>query len=200
MSGPVNKFSDEFLKPNNMLRLYATGAFPMADEKTGAIEWYLPEIRCIIPLDSFNVPRSARKEIEKQNFEIKFDSDPLSVIRGCADREHTWISEKLIEAYIRLIKRGHLHSVETWQNNELVGGLYGITFRGAFLGESMFSKVSQASKAALLKLIYHLRENDFVLLDVQYMTEHLKMFGAIEISFEDYRDRLLEAYQCPCMF
>lgn len=151
-------------------------------------------------MDSFNVPRSARKEIEKQNFEIKFDSDPLSVIRGCADREHTWISEKLIEAYIRLIKRGHLHSVETWQNNELVGGLYGITFRGAFLGESMFSKVSQASKAALLKLIYHLRENDFVLLDVQYMTEHLKMFGAIEISFEDYRDRLLEAYQCPCMF
>lgn len=76
-------------------------------KKTGAIEWYLPEIRCIIPLDSFNVPRSARKEIEKQNFEIKFDSDPLSVIRGCADREHTWISEKLIEAYIRLIKRGH---------------------------------------------------------------------------------------------
>jgi len=200
MSGPINKFSDELLKPNNMLRLYATGAFPMADEKTGAIEWYLPEIRCIIPLDNFNVPRSAKKEIEKQNFDIKFDSDPLAVIRGCADREHTWISEKLIEAYIRLIKRGHLHSVETWQNNKLVGGLYGITFRGVFWGESMFSRVSQASKAALLKLLYHLRDNDFTLLDVQFMTEHLKMFGAVEISLEDYRARLQDAYQRICMF
>ncbi|HQF41740.1 MAG TPA: leucyl/phenylalanyl-tRNA--protein transferase [Ignavibacteriaceae bacterium] len=200
MSGPINKFSDELLKPNNMLRLYATGAFPMADEKTGAIEWYLPEIRCIIPLDNFNVPRSAKKEIEKQNFEIKFDSDPLAVIRGCADREHTWISEKLIEAYIRLIKRGHLHSVETWQNDKLVGGLYGITFRGVFWGESMFSRVSQASKAALLKLLYHLRDNDFTLLDVQFMTEHLKMFGAVEISLEDYRARLQDAYQRICMF
>lgn len=200
MSGPINKFSDELLKPNNMLRLYATGAFPMADEKTGAIEWYLPEIRCIIPLDNFNVPRSAKKEIEKQNFDIKFDSDPLEVIRGCADREHTWISEKLIEAYIRLIKRGHLHSVETWQNDKLVGGLYGITFRGVFWGESMFSRVSQASKAALLKLLYHLRDNDFALLDVQFMTEHLKMFGAVEISLEDYRARLQDAYQRICMF
>jgi len=200
MSGPINKFSDELLKPNNMLRLYATGAFPMADEKTGAIEWYLPEIRCIIPLDNFNVPRSAKKEIEKQNFDIKFDSDPLAVIRGCADREHTWISEKLIEAYIRLIKRGHLHSVETWQNNKLVGGLYGITFRGVFWGESMFSRVSQASKAALLKLLYHLRDNDFALLDVQFMTEHLKMFGAVEISLEDYRARLQDAYQRICLF
>jgi len=200
MSGPINKFSDELLKPNNMLRLYATGAFPMADEKTGAIEWYLPEIRCIIPLDNFNVPRSAKKEIEKQNFDIKFDSDPLAVIRGCADREHTWISEKLIEAYIRLIKRGHLHSVETWQNNKLVGGLYGITFRGVFWGESMFSRVSQASKAALLKLLHHLRDNDFALLDVQFMTEHLKMFGAVEISLEDYRAKLQDAFQRICMF
>ncbi len=200
MSGPINKFSDELLKPNNMLRLYATGAFPMADEKTGAIEWYLPEIRCIIPLDNFNVPRSAKKEIEKQNFDIKFDSDPLAVIRGCADREHTWISEKLIEAYIRLIKRGHLHSVETWQNDKLVGGLYGITFRGVFWGESMFSRVSQASKAALLKLLHHLRDNDFALLDVQFMTEHLKMFGAVEISLEDYRAKLQDAFQRICMF
>lgn len=200
MSRPDNKFTDEFLKPDNMLRLYATGAFPMADEKTGAIEWYLPETRCIIPLDSYNIPRSAKKEIEKQNFEIRFDTDPLSVLYGCADREHTWISPKLIEAYKRLLKRGHLHSVETWQNNELVGGLYGIVFRGAFFGESMFSKVTQASKAALLTLLDHLRDNDFVLLDVQYMTDHLRMFGAIEITFEDYRSRLLDSYQRICVF
>ncbi len=200
MSSKEEELFDEFLRPDNMLRLYATGAFPMADEKTGAIEWYLPETRCIIPLNNFNIPRSTKKEIDKQNFELKFDTDIISVIRGCADREHTWISERLIEAYKRLIKRGHLHSVETWKDGILVGGLYGITFRGAFFGESMFSKVSQASKAALMGLLNHLSQNDFFLLDVQYMTEHLKMFGAIEISLDEYKANLLEAYQRICEF
>lgn len=200
MSSKENDILDEFLKPDNMLRLYATGAFPMADEKTGAIEWYLPETRCIIPLNSFNIPRSAIKEIVKQNFEIKFDSNPLSVIEGCADREHTWISDRLIVAYKRLVKRGHLHSVETWKDGKLVGGLYGITFRGAFFGESMFSKVTQASKAALLTLLNHLNDRNYALLDVQYMTEHLKMFGAIEISLEDYKTILLDSYERICEF
>lgn len=200
MSSKEEEIFDEFLRPDNMLRLYATGAFPMADEKTGAIEWYLPETRCIIPLNNFNIPRSTNKEIDKQNFELKFDTDIVSVIRGCADREHTWISERIIEAYKRLIKRGHLHSVETWKDGVLVGGLYGITFRGAFFGESMFSKVSQASKAALMGLLKHLSQNNFFLLDVQYMTEHLKMFGAIEISLDEYKANLLEAYQRICEF
>jgi leucyl/phenylalanyl-tRNA--protein transferase len=200
MSSKVDELFDEFLKPDNMLRLYATGAFPMADEKSGAIEWYLPETRCIIPLSNFNIPRSAKKDIDKHNFEIRFDTEIVSVIRGCADREHTWISERLVEAYKRLIKRGHLHSVETWRDGILIGGLYGITFRGAFFGESMFSKVSQASKAALISLLDHLNQNDFALLDVQYMTEHLKMFGAIEISLEEYKSYLLEAYQRICTF
>jgi len=200
MSTKESQNLDEFLKPNNMLRLYATGAFPMADEKSGAIEWYLPETRCIIPINNFNIPRSTKKEINKLDFEIRFDSDAISVIRGCANREHTWISERLIEAYKRLIKRGHVHSVETWKDGILVGGLYGITFRGAFFGESMFSKLSQASKAALIALLYHLKEKDFALLDVQYMTEHLKMFGAIEISLDEYKENLLEAYQRICEF
>jgi leucyl/phenylalanyl-tRNA--protein transferase len=200
MSSKENELFDELLKPDNMLRLYATGAFPMADEKTGMIEWYLPDIRCIIPIDNFNIPRSTKKEISKLNFEIKFDTDILSVIKGCADREHTWISNRLIEAYKRLIKRGHLHSVETWKDGELVGGLYGITFRGAFFGESMFSKTSQASKAALISLLYHLQEKDFTLLDVQYMTEHLKMFGAIEISLHEFKEYLVESYQRICEF
>ena len=200
MSSKENDILDEFLKPDNMLRLYATGAFPMADEKTGVIEWYLPETRCIIPLNSFNIPRSAIKEIEKQNFEIKFDSNPLAVIEGCADREHTWISDRLIVAYKRLVKRGHLHSVETWKDGKIVGGLYGITFRGAFFGESMFSKVTQASKAALLTLLNHLNDRNYALLDVQYMTEHLKMFGAIEISLEDYKTILLDSYERICEF
>ena len=200
MSAKENENLDEFLKPNNMLRLYASGAFPMANEETRAIEWYLPETRCIIPLDNFNVPRSTKKEIDKLGFEIRYDSDIISVIRGCANREHTWISERLIEAYKRLIKRGHVHSVETWKDEILVGGLYGVTFRGAFFGESMFSILSQASKAALIALLYRLKEKDFALLDVQYMTEHLKMFGAIEISLDEYKENLLEAYQRICEF
>lgn len=200
MSAKEDQISDELLKPDNMLRLYATGAFPMADQESGSIEWYLPDTRCIIPLNDFNIPRSTKKEIEKLNFEIRYDTDILAVINGCADREHTWISERLIEAYKRLIKRGHVHSVETWKDGMLVGGLYGVTFRGAFFGESMFSKTSQASKAALINLLYHLKEKDFALLDVQYMTEHLKMFGAIEISLDEFKSHLLEAYQRICEF
>lgn len=200
MRGKEDEIFDEFLKPDNMLRLYATGAFPMADQESGAIEWYLPDIRCIIPINKFNIPRSTKKEIDKLNFEIRYDSEIISVIRGCASRDHTWISERLIDAYKRLIKRGYLHSVETWKDGTLVGGLYGVTFRGAFFGESMFSKISQASKAALMSLLFHLKENDFALLDVQYMTEHLKMFGAIEISLEEYKEILAEAYQRICYF
>jgi leucyl/phenylalanyl-tRNA--protein transferase len=166
----------------------------MADEKTGVINWYLPDVRTIIPIDNYNIPRSTKKAIEDENFELKFDTDFEEVLVGCSDRESTWISEELKAAYRRLKKRGHIHTVESWKDGKLVGGLYGVTFRGAFFGESMFSKVSQASKAALVALLKHLREKDFVLLDVQYMTEHLKMFGAVEISFEEYTKLLHKAY------
>ena len=190
----------ELLKPDNMLRLYASGAFPMATDKYGSINWYLPEIRTIIPLDDFNYPRSARKAIEKSNFRIKFNSDFSKVLTGCADRDETWISQELMDAYKRLHKRGHVHSVETWQDGNLVGGLFGVSFRGAFFGESMFSKVSEASKAALIALINHLIEKDFVLLDVQYLTGHLQMFGAIEITFDEYTGLLHKAYTRGCEF
>ena len=190
----------DLLKPDNMLRLYASGAFPMADAETGNINWYLPEIRTIIPLDNYNIPRSAKKALDDESFEIKMDTDFEGVVEGCADRDSTWISEELIDAYRRLKKRGHIHTVETWKDGKLVGGLYGVTFRGAFFGESMFSKVSQASKAALAALLKHLKGKDFVLLDVQYMTEHLKMFGAVEISFEDYSKLLHMAYVKVCEF
>ena len=200
LSSKENFNPKDLLKPDNMLRLYASGAFPMADEKTGIINWYLPDIRTIIPLDHFNIPRSAKKVIDTENFEIKFDTDFEGVLEGCADRESTWISEELKEAYRRLKKRGHIHTIETWRDGRLVGGLYGITFRGAFFGESMFSKVSQASKAALVALLKHLKEKEFVLLDVQYMTEHLKMFGAVEISFEEYTKLLQKAYVKVCEF
>jgi leucyl/phenylalanyl-tRNA--protein transferase len=200
MNSKENFDPKELLQPENMIRLYASGAFPMADEKTGIINWYMPDVRTIIPLDSFNIPRSAKKTIEEENFEIKYDTDFEGVLAGCADRESTWISNELIDAYRRLKKRGFIHTVETWKDGKLVGGLYGVTFRGAFFGESMFSKVSQASKAALISLLKHLTEKEFVLLDVQFMTEHLKMFGAIEISFEAYTKLLHKAYAKMCEF
>jgi leucyl/phenylalanyl-tRNA--protein transferase len=196
-----NKYinTKELLRPGNMLRLYASGAFPMADDN-GKISWFMPEIRTIIPLDNYNIPRSLKKILSGNDFEFKFDTDYINVIRSCADREKTWISEELIEAYMRLYRRGYLHTVETWKNGKLVGGLYGVTFRGAFFGESMFSKVQQASKAALIKLIEHLNAKDFLLLDVQYMTPHLKMFGAVEIGFEEYNKLLYNAYTRGCEF
>lgn len=200
MDSKEKLISNDLLKPDNMIRLYASGAFPMADNQTGHINWYMPEIRCIIPLNKFNIPRSLNKEFNKAQFEVKFDLDFLGVINGCAEREETWISEKLIDAYKKLFKRGSLHSVETYLNNQLVGGLYGVTFRGAFFGESMFSRVSQASKIALIKLVDRLKGKGFILLDVQYMTEHLKMFGAVEISWEEYQKVLRDSYLRNCEF
>jgi len=191
---------DELLRPGNMIRLYASGAFPMADEKTDKINWYMPEIRTIIPLDNFNYPRSLRKFLEKSEFETKYDTNFIKVVEGCADRESTWISDKLIEAYLRLKKLGYIHTVETWENGRLVGGLYGVTFRGAFFGESMFSRKPQASKSALINLLYHLKEKDFVMLDVQFMTDHLKMFGAVEISMDKYNELLYSSYVRGCEF
>ena len=195
------KFNQElFLEPGNMLRLYARGAFPMADEKTGEINWYLPEIRTIIPLDNYNFPRSLRKSMDRTDYEVRYDFDFLSVVKSCADREKTWISDELIKAYLRLYSLRHIHTVEIYQRNKLIGGLYGVTFRGAFFGESMFSRISQISKIALINLLKHLNEKGFTLLDVQYMTPHLKMFGAKEISFEEYNSLLLLAYQSDVEF
>lgn len=194
------EFYKELLKPENMLRLYAKGAFPMADEKSGNINWYLPDTRCIIPLDNFNIPRSLKIFIERNEFELKLNQDFLSVVKNCANRKSTWISDELISAYLRLYKIGHIQTVEVYKEGILVGGLYGINFRGAFFGESMFSKIPQASKIALAKLLHHLKEKDFILLDVQYMTEHLKMFGAVEISFEEYNKLLELSYERACVF
>ncbi|OGU34314.1 MAG: leucyl/phenylalanyl-tRNA--protein transferase [Ignavibacteria bacterium GWB2_35_6b] len=176
---------DELLLPYNMIKLYANGAFPMAEDD-GEVNWYLPDTRTIIPLDNFNVPRSLKKFMDDCDFDYRYDLATMEVVKNCAKRKETWISTKLINAYKGLFEIGYLHSVEVYQKSKLVGGLYGVTYRGAFYGESMFSEVSQASKSALVKLIERLNERGFKLLDVQFQTEHLKMFGTVEIPFEDY--------------
>lgn len=190
---------NELLHPDNMIRLYAKGAFPMADED-GVLDWYYPEIRTVIPIAEYNVPRSLRKFLSKSDFEFKFDYDTMEIIYRCADRDETWISEELIQAYQGLEFYGFLHSIGVYQNNELVGGLYGVAYKGVFFGESMFSKVSQASKAALAKLLEHLQNKNFTILDVQYQTDHLEMFGAKEISLDEYNEYLLEGYSSEISF
>jgi leucyl/phenylalanyl-tRNA---protein transferase len=199
MSKEKNLSKTDLLEPENMILMYARGAFPMADER-GEIDWYMPEIRTIIPLDKFNVPRSLKRFLEMSSFEFRYDTKTIYVVENCAQRESTWISEELISAYKGLQSLGHLHSVEVFENEELVGGLYGVTFNGAFFGESMFSKVTQASKCALVKLIERLQEKNFVLLDVQYQTEHLKMFGALEIPFKEFAKLLMLSYQKDVSF
>ncbi len=192
--------SQDLLDPEVMIRLYASGAFPMAEDRYGSISWYMPNIRTVIPLENFNFPRSLRSHLRKENFEYRFDTSFDRVVTECAAREKTWISDQLITAYRGLNKRGFVHTVETWKDNQLVGGLYGVTFRGAFFGESMFSLKSQASKGALIRLITHLIDRGFVLLDVQYLTPHLKMFGAVEIPFEEYKELLDASYSRNCLF
>lgn len=183
----------ELLKPEIMIRLYSRGLFPFGEED-GTVNWYLPEMRTIIPLDDYSIPRSLRKFMLTCGFEYRFDYDVMSVVRKCADREKTWISDELIKGYEGLHKLGYLHSVEVHRKGKLIGGLYGVAYRGAFFGESMFSIEPQTSKAALVTLIRHLNEQKYLLLDVQFMTDHLKMFGAREIFLEDYLDLLEKCY------
>lgn len=194
MSGKnIQLKNEELLEPNLMITMYARGAFPMAEED-GEINWYLPDIRTVIPINEFSVPRSLKKFMETSDFDFKYDTNTMDVVKECADRKETWISRDLIKAYKRLTNLGYLHSVEVYQRNILVGGLFGVAFRGAFFGESMFSKKSQASKTALVKLFERLQKNCFTIVDVQYMTDHLAMFGTKEIPFEEYEELLTDAY------
>lgn len=168
-----------------LLQGYRLGVFPMAMDN-GAIEWFSPDPRAIIPLDGFHVPHTLERVVRKGSFEIRFDTSFAKVIKECARRPETWINTEIIESYERLHQLGHAHSVEAWQKGKLAGGLYGVTVGGAFFGESMFHHVRDASKIALLALVDRLRERRFTLLDTQWLTPHLQKFGAIEISRTKY--------------
>jgi leucyl/phenylalanyl-tRNA--protein transferase len=183
-----------------LLEAYRLGVFPMADED-GRIRWFSPDPRAIIELDRFHVPRTLRQVYRQRRFDVRVDTSFEGVIRACADRpEPTWISREIVKAYVHLHRLGHAHSVESWQDDRLVGGLYGVALGGAFFGESMFHRVTDASKVALVALVERLTQRDFCLLDVQFHTPHLARFGVQEISRAEYLGRLRLAVRKPCRF
>ena len=175
-----------------LLQGYRLGVFPMAMDD-GAIEWFSPDPRAILPLDKFHIPRTLERAAKKGIFEIRINVSFLEVMRECAHRPATWINEEIIESYRQLHAFGHAHSVEAWKDGKLAGGLYGVTIGGAFFGESMFHHVRDASKIALLALIERLRKRRFTLLDTQWLTPHLQTFGAIEIPRTKYLQLLNNA-------
>ncbi len=193
------------LTPELLLRAYATGIFPMAESRhADAVFWVDPEIRGILPLDTFHVPRSLRKTVCRNVFDVRCDTACEQVIHSCSararGRRETWINDEIIEAYTELHRRGFVHSVETWKDGRLVGGLYGVTLGGAFFGESMFSAVTDASKVALVHLVARLKRGRFVLLDSQFVTDHLRQFGVVEIPAREYLVRLEEALKIRAVF
>ena len=193
------------LTPDLLLHAYAIGVFPMAESyDSPEINWYEPRRRGIFPLDAFHVPRSLAKAIRRGGFEIRIDHDFEAVIRACAaptpERPQTWLNERLIGLYVQLAREGFAHSVEVWREGELAGGLYGLALGGAFFGESMFSRVRDSSKIALVELVARLQAGGFSLLDAQFLTAHLARFGAIEISRADYLRRLRTALTQEAVF
>lgn len=190
------------LTPQLLLRAYSIGLFPMADSADDPeIFWVEPEIRGILPLNQFHVSRSLRKAIKQQPFEIRRNYAFSDVVAMCAesapDRPNTWINATIKELYAELHQMGHAHSVEAWQGERLVGGLYGVSLGAAFFGESMFSRETNASKICLVHLVEHLNARGFRLLDTQFTTEHLKTFGAIDVPKEQYLLMLKEAIAPP---
>ena len=181
--------------PDLLLRAYSCGIFPMSESADDpGLFWVEPRLRGIIPLDAFHVPRRLARTVRSARFEITVDRDFPSVIAACAeavpDRPETWINARIRELYTELNRQGHAHSVEARIDGALAGGLYGVSLGGAFFGESMFSRATDASKVALVHLVDRLRAGGYVLLDAQFLTDHLARFGAVEIARPEYLDRL----------
>ena len=182
----------ECIPPHILLGAYTEGVFPMAEE--GEIHWFSPLMRGVMPIDDrFHVPRGLKKSLRKKAFDIRMNTAFPEVIRACANRKETWIDEVVMASYTELYKLNYAHSVECWDDEGLQGGLYGVAIGKVFFGESMFSWKSDASKIALVHLVDWMRENDFTLLDTQWMTDHLRQFGGIEIPREDYLKLLEDA-------
>jgi leucyl/phenylalanyl-tRNA--protein transferase len=189
--------------PDLLLRAYGAGIFPMAESRqSDRLYWLDPAMRGVLPIDEgFHLPRRLRRTALSARFTVTADHDFMGVIRGCAEpapgRQDTWINPQIESLFGALHERHAAHSVETWQDGRLVGGLYGVALGGAFFGESMFSRVTDASKVALVHLVARLRLCGFVLLDTQFLTSHLARFGAVEIPKAEYKRRLADALEVP---
>ena len=182
------------LDPDLLLRAYTIGVFPMSDSRNARdVYWVEPRRRAILPLDGFHVSRSLRRTLRSDRFEVTLDRAFGAVVRRCAERDDTWINEEIERSYNLLHSAGHAHSVEVWEGGELAGGLYGVRLGAAFFGESMFSARTDASKVALAWLVARLTVGGFRLLDCQFMTEHLRRLGAIEIDQQAYLALLASA-------
>ena len=179
------------LTPDILMRAYAMGVFPMAEYRDDPeIFWVDPIRRGIIPLDRFHISRSLARAIRRDSYAMSLNRDFAGVLDGCADRAETWISGEIHRLYLALHADGQAHSLEIWQEDGLIGGVYGVTLGGAFFGESMFSRRPNASKIALAYLIEHLRRCGFTLFDTQFLTDHLASLGAIEVPRTDYHKML----------
>lgn len=188
------------LTPLQVLNGYVNGIFPMGN-KDGSINWFEANPRAILPLDKpLNINRSLKQVLNKNIFRIKINNKFPEVMQECADRDTTWINKLIYDAYVELHRMGYAHSVETYFEKELVGGLYGVAINGVFFGESMFFKKSYASKAAVVKLYEILTKNNFQLLDIQMMTDVFESFGAVHITKNKYLKKLEEALQVKCSF
>lgn len=175
------------LNPRMLLQAYAMGVFPMADSRAASNVFFVePRRRAILPLDGFKLSRSLRKTLRSGEFEVALDRDFTEVVRQCASRSETWINAEIEQSYVQLHALGHAHSIECWSGGELVGGLYGVKLGAAFFGESMFSRRTDASKVALSWLVARLIVGGYTLLDCQFMTDHLRSLGAIEVTQKHY--------------
>jgi leucyl/phenylalanyl-tRNA--protein transferase len=190
------------LDPETLIRAYRSGVFPWSSDPE--ITWWCPDPRAIFDLETFSVGRSLRKSIRRAGWRFTIDQDFVGVMRGCAEptpeRPGTWITEDFIRSYAELHRRGLAHSIEVWEEEALVGGLYGVTFGAFFGGESMFHRRTDASKAAVAHLVEHLRARGYLLLDAQVPNPHLLSIGAIEIPRREYLRRLKEALAKPAQF
>lgn len=200
-----NRRTTPQITPGMLLRAYAIGIFPMAESRDDPdLYWIDPELRGILPLDKFHVPHSLWKTIRKGRFDVTCDRAFTAVVEQCAapapGRRQTWINDTIFDLCRQLFVLGHAHSIETWLDGKLVGGLYGISLGGAFFGESMFSRETDASKIALVHLMARLKAGGYGLLDTQFVTQHLSRFGAVEIPREEYRRQLNEAIGLPARF
>ncbi|ACK65941.1 leucyl/phenylalanyl-tRNA/protein transferase [Rippkaea orientalis PCC 8801] len=179
---------------------YAQGYFLMADDM-GIMGWYSSRKRALIPLDErFRYPKSLQRVLNQNRFSVAINRDFLGVCEGCAQRETTWISPQLIDIYYDLYQEGWAHSFETWQGDELAGGILGIAIGGAFIGESMFYRIPEGSKVAMVKLVEHLKKRNFILFDAQLQNPHLERFGAYQVNDQTYQVLLQKALTKNCVF